>query len=402
MLRFPQQLQQENDFLKSLLFSQTRQLQKLARHVHRQKCLVQVYAALNVGDDLFLQILVNRYPNVIFFLPVAQPYDEIFKGNPNVICEVNRVKKQKFLDDFDGYDFAISIGGSLYQSHIIKGSFNRDVDLYKRFVAAGKPLFIIGSNFDRNYATAPYNENSFHELFASGGDLLKVCLRDVHSYNFFRDLPNVTCAPDIIFALNDNFSPTENRRAGLGISVISPLFSVRPKILQRLCDRYTNGVVSLVKSAVKRNVDVKIFSFCLREEDHKFVEIVAKNLTPEERAHVQHVAYDGNLVQFLKTFASMKYIVATRFHANVLALKFRQRLFPIVYNDKTLNLLEDLQVFDRDEFYDLRDGTELDSEKVWRLLEKPKDITKKMEQWSALATLHFREIDRYLSNFNQH
>lgn len=341
-------------------------------------------------------MLVNRYPNVIFFLPAAQPYLEMFKKNSNVICEVNRFKDHRFLDDFNGYDFAISIGGSLYQTHHIEGSFKRDADFFDRFIAAGKPIFIIGSNFDRDYGNAARNEKSFRDLFARGGNLLKVSLRDTHSYNFFRDLKNVTYAPDVVFGLSDNFSVPEDRRSGLGISVISTTLLARKGTLEKFHGQYIDGMISLVKSAVKKNIDVKIFSFCLREEDAKAVNEIAQGLTDAERARVQHVPYNGDIEKFLRLFASMKYIVAARFHANVFALKFRQNLFPIVYNDKTLNLLEDLKIFSAEEFFDLRGDKSLDIKKVWRMLEHPKKLDSKITAWTAAADMHFRELDKYL------
>lgn len=209
--------------------TQTGQFQKLARQVSKPKCFVHAYFAVNVGDDLFLKILVNRYPNVVFFFPAAFPYPEMFKEAPNVICELNRYSDRNFLDNSAGYDFAISIGGSLYQAHNIKGAFERDTGFFNRFVTAGKPLFIIGSNFDRNYGNAVYNEKFFHDLFARNGNLLKVSLRDTHSFNYFRDLRNVTYAPDIVFGLSDGFVVPENKRSGLGIDVISTTLSTRKK-----------------------------------------------------------------------------------------------------------------------------------------------------------------------------
>lgn len=160
-------------------------------------------------------------------------------------------------------------------------------------------------------------------------------------------------------------------------------------------------MISLIRSAIGKGIGVKIFSFCLKEEDAKTVEEIAQNLTAAELAHVQYVPYNGDLTNFLKVFASMKYIVATRFHANVLALKFQQRLFPIVYNDKTLNLLEDLQIFSKEEFYDLRNGMRLDLKKVWYLLENPKDVSLKMNEWAAVSARSFYELDKYLLNLSR-
>ncbi len=343
-----------------------------------------------------------RYPNVTFFLGAAQPYGQLFKNNPNVICEINRHNNSnKFLDNFDGYDFAISIGGSLYQAHKIADSLKRDVEFFNRFIVNGKPLFIIGSNFDRNYGNAPYTEKDFHDLFARGDGLLKVSLRDKHSANFFRDLANVTCAPDVIFGLSDSFAVPEEARAGLGISVISPTLPGRGGTLKDFHGQYLDGMVALVRSAISKNIGVKIFSFCLKEDDAVMVEEIARNLTAAESTKVQHVTYNGDIENFLKTFAGMKYIVATRFHANVLALKFRQNLFPIVYNDKTLNLLEDLGVFTREDFYDLRDGNTLDADKVWRSLEKPKDWLAKVTEYARASNLHFRELDKYLATLSR-
>ena len=77
----------EVELLSNLYSAQIEQTKKLLQHIDKPKVFVDCWFALNVGDDLFLNILVSRYPNVLFFISTLQPYQEIFRHNQNVICE---------------------------------------------------------------------------------------------------------------------------------------------------------------------------------------------------------------------------------------------------------------------------------------------------------------------------
>ena len=367
-------------------------IRKLLLNTKKIKILVEGYFSLNLGDDLFFAMLIERYPNVLLFLPALpyKQYMEMFKDYPNVIFYTDQMSMN--------YDAIVIIGGSLFQSHLIESSYSKNEFWIKTFVSAGKRAFIIGANFDRNYENFKYNEKSFHEIFERSGDKLSVSLRDTHSYNYFQDLKNVTYAPDIIFGLNDKFLLGNNNRSGLGISIISISIPGRKGTLTNFYNTYLNSMIDLVKSAINRNINVIFFSFCIAEDDVGMFKKIYSQLNSLEQQSVRNVVYDGDIPKFLRAFHSMKYIVATRFHANVLALKFRQRLFPIVYNDKTLNLLEDIELFKEGEFYDIRSGEPLNVDKVWTVLESPKNSESKIKQYEKDSFQHFAKLDEFLSN----
>ena len=52
--------------------------------------------------------------------------------------------------------------------------------------------------------------------------------------------------------------------------------------------------------------------------------------------------YEGNIDKILQQLSNSELIVASRFHANVLAIKMQTKLVPLVYSEKTTNVLNDL------------------------------------------------------------
>ena len=52
--------------------------------------------------------------------------------------------------------------------------------------------------------------------------------------------------------------------------------------------------------------------------------------------------YAGDPAETLKLFAGACYVVASRFHSMVLAMAYDKPVFPISYNCKTINYLNDL------------------------------------------------------------
>ena len=94
-----------------------------------KKIKVYAYKRQNLGDDLFIKILCERYPNTQFVLYAPNVYKDIFKDNKNLeICSsedklnrvinfiarkfgVNNYVDRKLVENSDG---GVYIGGSLF------------------------------------------------------------------------------------------------------------------------------------------------------------------------------------------------------------------------------------------------------------------------------------------------
>lgn len=306
-----------------------------------KKILVNAYTSLNFGDDLFLKILFDRYPNVKWVLPKGgKVYKELFKEYSNVDIKCSLIFKIKnklgFKEKnsiFNKYDAGVYIGGSIFmeipkwrsqlcERKVIINSFKKE----------DKPYFILGSNF------GPYNEeefiNEYRDLFKSCRD---ICFRDKHSYSFFKKSSNVRLSSDIVFQIKPK--GIKKVKNAIGISLIN--LENRSE-LSKYDDIYLNKIIDIIIEGCNRGYNFTLFSFCKHEGDLIVIDKLIRLLNDEYRSFINVVNYDGNIDGFLEKFESMECIIGTRFHSVILSQVFNQGLYPFIYSNKTLNVLKDI------------------------------------------------------------
>ena len=107
---------------------------------------------------------------------------------------------------------------------------------------------------------------------------------------------------------------------------------------------------------LKDNQKVILMAFCEAEGDTVFAEKISRTINSDGlRIHVHR-----DVEESLQIIANSKYIVATRFHAMILAWLMRKEVFVISYSEKTDHVIQDLfpeQSFVKVE--DLSDKTEM-------------------------------------------
>lgn len=98
-----------------------------------KKVFIYAYLAQNLGDDLMVRILCERYPHIKFKIYATKEYRKIFRDIPNLkICSWED-RKAKIWDSFwkrvrnteNGYwkmliklsDGVIHVGGSSFTQH---------------------------------------------------------------------------------------------------------------------------------------------------------------------------------------------------------------------------------------------------------------------------------------------
>lgn len=316
-----------------------------------KKMLVYAYYARNIGDDLFLKVLFDRYPDTSWDLLTAnRNYKDIFKNyhNVNIIYSYREVvagdrkfnlffKLNEFLFNFKKYDGFIIIGGSLFiQSPAWQMKLEEREYLLKVFKRAGKKAYLLGANFgpfkDDNYV------GYYRNLFATFDD---VCFRDTYSYELFKNLPNVRLAPDVVFNLKVDDQAKKEKTIGFSLIDLE-----KRDGLKEHNHVYQEKVIQLIDYYGEKGYDIKMFSFCENEGDLQVIQKVKENTNQRYRNRIAILNYQGNLLPFLEAFQSCETIVGTRFHSIVLAILFNQKFFPLVYSDKTFNLLHDLGLAD--------------------------------------------------------
>ena len=144
-----------------------------------KKIFVYAYMAQNLGDDLMVRILCDRYPNAQFYLYSDKFYKTAFKDIKNLIIYSSEDKEVKFWNKalkhikkttngfmerlMEKCDATVHIGGSVFIQHNDDYSafLKADADLRK----FSKKVYLIGSNF------GPYKDEQsyldYHQLLST-------------------------------------------------------------------------------------------------------------------------------------------------------------------------------------------------------------------------------------------
>lgn len=336
----------------------------------KRKILVDAYFAQNLGDDLFLKVLFDRYPNVIFHLLTANKnYSKLFRIYKNVkiiksLClnlgnlTYNLFDKihNRFLK-YKNYDALVIIGGSIFmETKNWKDSLMAREYLPEKIKNIDRKTYILGANF------GPFEDEQYPkeymEFFAKFDD---VCFRDTYTYNLFKDLGNVRYAPDIVFNLEKEDSLQKKNVIGFSVIDIQ-----NRNGLKDYHNKYIKKIGDIIKRCVEHGYNIKLFSFCEREGDMRAINLLLKGLDPLYKEHIQVVNYGEDIDFFLDEFKSCISVVGTRFHSVILGLLFDQNVFPIIYSDKTFNVLKDLDIEKESIF--IKDIGNLEVEKVLAVL----------------------------------
>lgn len=363
----------------------------------KKRILVNAYFAKNLGDDLFLKVLFDRYPNVEWDLLTSnEEYRKVFCDYYNVkiikTLNVNIGKRQlnlfyKLNDLFfryKKYDAYVVIGGSIFlelphwKEHLIGRGYLPNI-----FRELNKKTFLLGANF------GPFKDKLFiekhREFFKKFDD---ICFRDEYSYKIFRDMENVRVAPDVVFNMRIQKNINKNKEKIVGFSLIN---IEQRKELKEYKNKYSEKIIELVEKYIALGYIIKLFSFCEDEGDQRINNYIVNNINKKNVDYVEIINYEGKIDKFIDEFQSCKVIIGTRFHSIILGFLFNQSVFPIIYSDKTYNVLKDLKM-EKNCCY-IRDIDKFDANKII-------ENTKKLKNRGVLleAEMQFRKLDLFINN----
>lgn len=348
-----------------------------------KRILVLAYLRNNVGDDLFINQLANRYPDTQFYVRVInKQYIEPFKHNLNIV-EVN-VKEETFEHiDMGQYDACIYMGGSIFMEGGKVYNLDEDcVQFIKDCKKNSKPFYYISCNY------GPYQTEKYFELSKQAFiNCTDICFRDLYSYQLFKDIKTVRYAPDLVFSYPIEKSIIEE--GTIGISLIDLEIRDDIKVKEQ---EYISFLSKNIKRYIAQGKKIYLFSFCQYEGDENMVDKLRCVLTREfEEQNIQVVQYNKNIESFLQKYSKMEYMICQRFHSIILSYICKQKFYVISYSKKINNILEDLKIANsymefqeikEDKILDLKDFNEVDETKLNK-------IRKDAEE-------QFEAVDRYL------
>lgn len=318
--------------------------------------IIKLYAYLenNLGDDLMINILLNRYKNYRFYYCDEWERSDVFLKYKNFFTfkiieqkfkSVNnffnlflpKSKKNYLINYISNYIdkhtiCSVYIGGSIFMQHgdVRYGYGNILRDKLKR-LNDGK-LFIIGASF------GPYFQEEYLEIYRKFFSKCRgVTFRDYHSFNLFKDLKQVKYASDVVFALKNNNQQNENV---VDKQVVISIVNFETKDYY---DDYKKFIKNFCIEVANRNKYPVLVSFCKYEGDEKAVSDIYDTLPETVKSITKKIFYsEDNIDVLLKLFQRCCFVLATRFHSMILALKFNKPFFAISYAPKVSDYLNDL------------------------------------------------------------
>lgn len=310
-----------------------------------QNIILYAYDRRNLGDDLFIRTLVQRYPAVQFTLWSDKSNQKTFSDLNNLkvvdresslvkICDkisksiVPRYKNWKEKAS----SAVVYIGGSIFIEY---DSWPQVLNWWM-YQAENHKLYILGANF------GPYHSEEYRIAMADVFDKAQdVCFRDRYSYDLFRE-HKVRWAPDILFSYPMP-RPKENKKQ-IFVSVINCKNKAEGNVDLSGCYKaYMSNIKNVCVEYLRRGYAVVLASFCKTEGDEDVIETLNCELHSRRENQLCSMYYNGsNWADMLESLAESEYVVASRFHAAILAINAGKPVFPIVYSDKTTHVLTDI------------------------------------------------------------
>lgn len=296
-----------------------------------KKIWLQAYSHGNFGDDLFIYIITKRYPNQLFFLPCEYASEELRKIKNLKILKSTIFAKamHKLKSTYFPFktiartcDVGVILGGSMF---IERPNWEKNVDYYDMLKKIIPQLFLIGSNFGP-YTTIQYKER-YENLFKKFTDC---CFRDKYSQNLFRKESNIRYAPDVAFLLDKEC--TIKMPGKIVISVVNLKYK---KGIEKYYNQYINVIKKMCIELKQKGNEVILLSLCEEQGDYSCCQDIG------EKIGIPVIAYSNKLKEVIDCIASAEYIVATRFHSMILGWIYNCKVFPIIYDEKTKNVLRD-------------------------------------------------------------
>jgi len=364
-----------------------------------KKIYIYAYTNMNLGDDIFIKTLCNRYSNTEFYIQcsyklskafrqidnlkviIKVPYvDRILKkigSNLNINCLIEKHCRKKT-------DGVVRIGGSIFMEPIERKT--RFDALKAKYIEHDLPVFVIGANF------GPYHSEEFLYFYNTIFRKLRdVCFRDQYSYNLFSNYPNIRVAPDVLFSF-----PAQTNINAAKRSVLISVIDLSSRIgLSQYKEAYQTKIVELCLEFSKHHYRITLMSFCNLEGDNKAINEISDLISRSDRdVLMEKYSYCGNIEEAIMKIANSQCLVASRLHAMILGWVMNKNVFPIIYSKKIENVIEDSG------FMGLRTSIEeidkIKTKQVFEFMDSSRPFN--IEKLKTDAILQFLKLDNFLND----
>jgi colanic acid/amylovoran biosynthesis protein len=363
------------------------------------KFYIELYLDHNIGDDLFLACLLDDFPNCEFYLGVPKDFGDLnihFNRYNNLnYVDVATIMNVNDLKHMDGY---ILIGGSIFidnDNKMFKFWLNRLlISLYMKYM--NKSYFVMGSNI------GPLNTKlgSFlikHHLKS----VSSICVRDSQSYDILKQwkVPSTfSLGSDIVFNYNVENLNLDEVKNTLGISVVNTNnYSSDNK------NEYINKLADIINLIHVQGWVVRLFAFDGgKENDEKIIDKIVHLVNNKKLVEIVTYNKGLSLNNFLESFLQCEFVICSRFHAMILALRNNKKMFTISYSNKINNVLSDVGY--NYYFVDYSKINELNiSHLVFEVVLKRINAQFKLnDEYVMTSNQHFKQLHNLIEKNNSH
>lgn len=358
-----------------------------------KKVLLYAYDQRNLGDDLFVHTIANRYPDVKFYLWSDAVNKTTFSCLKNLEVLDQDSSKIRFLKKIrpsfvakyknqkeDSCDCIVFIGGSIFMEY---DNWQQTLAWWE-YEAQRHKIYVLGANF------GPFHTDAFRDGFSKVFEKIEdVCLRDRYSQALFADVETVRCAPDILFSY-----PMPERNADekkVFVSVIDCASKDEgDNDLTVYEHAYIETMVTLLTGLIEKGYKIVLSSFCKAEGDENAIEKIRAEL-PEDKTKA--VNYNGtNAQEVLDQISESSMIIASRFHAAIFGFAADKPVLPVIYSDKTKHVLEDASF--QGQCLDIRNLEQIDIDALIKNSDRQR--LPKIDQLKKESESHFMKLDPLL------
>ena len=352
--------------------------------------LLEAYLDRNFGDDLFVTLLINHYKEHQFYL-----MDNDRRGFSLVNCSkygnLHTLTEEDALAQIEKYRVYILVGGDFYPPYYSRygGRVERTAGIHKN----GGNVLVLGASLYKDYP-----EDSLTAVRDFFRQVDVVTFRDSLSYAKYKKILPVSCAflsSDMMFTLAETLPISEKKISGLsvlGISIRNVLNASYGEY-ETYCKFIAQLVVAHLNKSTENQVRFLAFStgnFDDRDTAERIIEMVPRNL--KERMKIE--AYSCDVFAFIDRVNLCDAMVCTRFHSLCTALLLKKPFFPINYEAKVENLLEEVGYTGTSIVY----GENMEPNTVLEALEKNCVDKNKLQLYIERSKHFFNVSDIFLGN----
>ena len=306
--------------------------------------LLDAYFDHNFGDDVFIQLLLQRYREHCFFAFLKGCPEDVqswARTFPNLIV-LPHTEQLLASGMFDAY---IMIGGDVIpDGGDYTGSYERRIGYMKAVRKNGGYVGMLGfSLYDR------YSEKTLGDIRTMVTLSDDVAVRDTASFRLLRSLfpeeKKIRLAGDMAFLWRFGTGGDKSRERADSAPVLG--LSIREKlgITKDVYEGYIHAMAGIIRQYLTGVPDARVRFLSLSYGSAKDTECARKIqelLSEAEIERTEIFSYTGDVRAYFEGMEQCDAFITTRFHSLVAALLSGRPFVPVVYEVKVSHLLEEI------------------------------------------------------------